>query len=159
MVKHPGGRPTRYNKIHHPIEIKLACKLGYTEEEAAKELGVCKATITNWKKKHPEFLAALKKGKSEPDDEVEKSLFIKAIGYEYSEMVDEMIIVKDKNGKEKQTGAIKRKIYKKKMAPDTTAQIFWLKNRRREKWRDKQDLTINAPDEIVITRIKAKEDE
>ena len=89
-------------------------------------------TLYEWKKKYPEISEALKKGKEVVDIQVENALLKRALGYEYVEDKVEM----GPNGK-KVTQTIKQVI------PDTTAQIFWLKNRRPDKWRDKQ-LEVNS---------------
>lgn len=156
MAKHPGGRPTRYNPTYHPKLIELLARLGYTDEESAKFLGVCKATINNWKKKHKEFLVSIKKGKDDIVNQIEHALYKRAVGYEFIEtdVEYETVIVE---GEPEKIKKVKEK--HKQMAPDPTSIIFSLKNLKPKKWRDKQDLTINSPDEIVITRIKAKEDE
>ena len=36
------------------------------------------------------------------------------------------------------------KVITKQQAPDTTAQIFWLKNRKPQEWRDKQETEISG---------------
>ena len=97
------GAPTKYNTEMNEQVTKL-CLLGATEEELAKFFNVCPATITNWKREHPEFLASIKEGRSEADAKVAKSL------------------------------------YQTALSGNTTAQIFWLKNRRSKEWRDKQQI-------------------
>ena len=80
-AKHAGGRPSKYNPEYHPKLAEAWAACGKTEVEIADKLEVSPATITNWKNEHPEFLAALKNGKELPDDQVERSLFERAIGY------------------------------------------------------------------------------
>ena len=77
-------------------------------------------------------MTALKKGKEIADYEVENALFKRAIGYTVKEEIVEIM----PNGDEK------IKTIKKHIPGDVTAQIFWLKNRQRSKWRDKQDIEI-----------------
>ena len=105
---------------------------GLTDEQIAKNCGCNAGTLYEWKKKYPEISEALKKGKEVVDIQVENALLKRALGYEYVEDKVEM----GPNGK-KVTQTIKQVI------PDTTAQIFWLKNRRPDKWRDKQ-LEVNS---------------
>lgn len=96
---------------------------GLTEEQIAKNMGISRATLYEWKKKEVSILNTLKKGKEVIDFEVENALLKRALGYEYEEKTYE-------NG-------VLTKSITKHVAPDTTAQIFWLKNRKPDKWRDK----------------------
>lgn len=107
---------------------------GLTDEQIAHNMGISTATLYNYKKSHLEILNALKKGKEVVDYEVENALLQRALGYEYEEIKIE-----------KEYGEITKKItIKKQMPPDTTAQIFWLKNRKPDKWREKQADDNNA---------------
>ena len=119
-----GGRPTAY-KPEYALQAEKLCNLGATDIELADFFEVSPATITNWKNKHPEFLAALKTGKESLDERVERSLYHKAIGYSFD-------AVKIFNGADGPVYAP----YREHVAPDTTACIFWLKNRRQQQWRD-----------------------
>jgi len=88
---------------------------------------------------------ALKRGKAPVDQQVENALFKNAMGYDYEETITEIEDLG--NGKQKKHI---RKVMKHR-PPDTTAQIFWLKNRRPDRWRDKQDVALNTePVRIVI---------
>lgn len=105
-------------------------KKGLTEEQISKNMGISYSTLREWKKKYPTIEAALKKGKEVVDYEIESALFKRAMGYEYEE---EKTYIQEVDGK-----VTKRKeIYKRHMPGDTTAQIFWLKNRKPEEWRDR----------------------
>ena len=97
---------------------------GLTDEDIAKQLNIGIRTLYEYKIKYPQFSQALKKGKEIVDYEVENALLKRALGYEYDEITYEC-------GEE-----VKR--VRKQVAPDTTAQIFWLKNRKPEQWREKQ---------------------
>lgn len=99
---------------------------GLTEEQIAHNMGIGTKTLYNWKNKHLPILHALKKGKEVVDRIVENALFKSAIGFEYEE---DSITNK---------GEVVR--VTKYQNPNTTAQIFWLKNRKPHKWRDKQHL-------------------
>lgn len=100
---------------------------GLTDEQLAEKIGVSTSTLYDWKAKYSEISEALKKGKEVVDIQVENALLKRALGYEYTE---ERIEVSEKDG---------RKVIQtvKTVIPDTTAQIFWLKNRRPDRWRDK----------------------
>jgi hypothetical protein len=117
------GRPSGLT----PEKIKQAeklAKLGATDLEIADFFGITPVTVWRWKEAHPEFCSALKAGKAEADDRVERSLYARATGYEHDE-VDIRVV----SGQVVQTPI--RKFY----PPDTVACIFWLKNRRPEQWR------------------------
>jgi len=49
-----------------------------------------------------------------------------------------------KKGKTKADAAVVSRLYKNAMEGDTTAQIFWLKNRQPDKWRDKRDIGLGG---------------
>src|SRR5262249_14973982 len=118
------GRPSSYRPEYAQQAAKL-CKLGATDANLADFFGVSVRTIASWQAKHQEFLQALKSGKDEADDRVERSLYQRAVGYEY-----DAVKVFNANG----TPMIVP--YRATMPPDVTAMIFWLKNRRSDRWRD-----------------------
>jgi len=109
---------------------------GLTDEQIAHNVGVSRSTLNDWKKKYPDISDALKKGKEVVDLQVENALLKRALGYEYEEITKES----QWNEKANKYELVITKSVKKRQAPDTTAQIFWLKNRRPDKWRDKQDV-------------------
>lgn len=122
----------KYQKWLEPdnlILLEAWARNGLTDEQIAKNIGISKQTFYIWKKKYTDFSDALKKGKEIVDIQVENSLLKRALGYEYEEISEkfEMGILTE------------RKVTKKQVVPDTTAQIFWLKNRKPEEWRDKRD--------------------
>ena len=94
-----------------------------------KNIGIKRTALYDWKKKEANIANALKKGKEVIDFEVENALLKRALGYEYEEETYE-------------NGILTKKV-KKQVAPDTTAQIFWLKNRQVKKWRDKVEIADN----------------
>jgi transposase-like protein len=119
------GRPSSY-KPEYAKMVKHAARLGATDADLAKIFGVSDATIDNWKAQHPDFLGSSKRGKEEADARVIRSLYQRAVGYSYNA---EKIFC-DKNGK------VTRVPYVQHVPPDVTAQIFWLKNRDPQHWRD-----------------------
>ena len=100
---------------------------GLTDEQIAHNIGISRGTLYDWKKAYPDISNALKRGKDVVDIEVENALLKRAMGYDY---VEERVEVNG-NGKRKVTQTTKH------VPGDTTAQIFWLKNRRADRWRDK----------------------
>jgi len=137
--KNKGGRPSKYHTHVEPrlIEIEGWARDGLTDEQIAYNLGVAYSTFKEYKKKYPDLMATLKKGKEVVDREVENALLKRALGYEYTE---EKIEISDDGRKIIQTT--------KHVPGDTTAQIFWLKNRKPNEWRDKRDVDIKGNMEI-----------
>lgn len=125
------------------LKIEGWARDGLTDEQIANNMGVNKATLYRWKEKYCDICDSLKKGKDVVDRQVENALLRRALGYEYNE-------VKEKYEYEKIT---ERTVTKKEVVPDVTAQIFWLKNRKPEKWRDKPEYedhsAIDKLDEII----------
>ena len=109
---------------------------GLTDEQIADNMGINVATIYRYKKKYSEFCESLKKGKEVVDRQVENALLKRALGYDYEET---KVTMTDKGSKSKR---IERTT--KHAQPDTTAQIFWLKNRKPEEWRDKKDIELDV---------------
>lgn len=135
------GRPTKFKPEFISQAVKL-CALGATDQEMADFFGVDIRTLYRWKADNEEFCHALKAGKEVADERVERSLFQKAIGYEQEEVKIFMPA-----GREEPVYAP----FRAKVPPDTTAAIFWLKNRRPDLWRDKTAQEISGPNEGPIT--------
>lgn len=130
------------------IEIEAWKRDGLTNEQICKNLGIVKDTFYKYKEKYTDFSDALKKGKEVADIEVENALFKRAIGYKYKEVIKE---VKEIDGKK--STYIKEVV--KEMPGDVGAQIFWLKNRKSSKWKDKQDIDIEDNNvSITINGVK-----
>ena len=123
------GRPSLYDAKHHPKLGFWLAQAGLTDEQIAEEIGIDPATLYRWKKSKTAFREALKDGKVTPDDEVEAALLRRAKGFKYVEQGKERVAL-----------------------PDTTACIFWLKNRRPGEWRDKRehDVTGNVKGPLIV---------
>jgi hypothetical protein len=121
------GRPSKY-KPDFVEQAQKLCRLGATDVEIADFFGVEVRTLYRWKGEHEDFCQALKAGKDVSDERVERSLFARATGYEHEE-VDIRVVA----------GGIVQTPIRKHYPPDTTACIFWLKNRRPDLWRDKTE--------------------
>lgn len=115
---------------------------GLTDEEIAKKVGISRSTLSEWKKKYPSLSDTLKNGKEIVDIKVENALLRRALGYSYVERTKEKI----------NNVMVVTKEITKYVPPDTTAQIFWLKNRRPEQWREKRaiDANISIPNDNFI---------
>jgi len=131
--KKPQGRPTRYKQELDELAYNYTL-LGAKDTELAEFFNASEKTIHNWKKRHKSFLHAIKKGKQRADGEVAQSLFKKATGYEYEE----------EEAKAVAGVGVEKVVVKKKVQPDTTSIIFWLKNRQPRLWRDKKDIDLEA---------------
>ena len=111
-------------------------KDGLTDEQIAANIGVTTTTLYDWKKKYADFSDALKKGKETSNYEVENALFKSATGYEYEERKEVQEVV---------DGVMRKRveITRKQVPPNATSAIFWLKNRKPDKWRNKQEIEVN----------------
>lgn len=141
------ARPSSY-KPEFAEQARKLCELGATDAELADFFEVSVRTLNNWKSK-PEFLQSLKVGKDAADNRVEASLYHKATGYTY----DSVKIFQFQ-------GQVIEAPYREHVPPDTTAMIFWLKNRRPEQWRDKVDNIHSGAvqiEEITRTIVDPKE--
>ena len=140
--KHPGGRPSKYKPEYAEQVYKLAQE-GFTDKKIAGFFKVREKTINNWKKIHPEFLQSLKRGKDEFDsDVIEASLVKRASGYSHPD-----VHISNYQGKITVTPIIKH------YPPDPTSMIFWLKNRRPDRWRDKQSIEVGVNLEDVLAAL------
>lgn len=129
------ARPSKYKPEFADQALKL-CRLGATDRELADFFQVNEDTINEWKKMHPEFSESLKEGKGMADAEVADKLYKRATGYRHMAVK----IASTPDGREHLTQ------YEEHYPPDTTAAIFWLKNRRPDLWRDKTEskVTVDA---------------
>jgi hypothetical protein len=108
------------------LQIEGWAKDGLIDEQIAKNMGIAYSTFKDWKKRFPDLSAVLKRSKEVVDREVENALFESAKGFIYEE--------------ETVTNTGEVVTVKKYSKPNVTAQIFWLKNRKRNEWRDKQEI-------------------
>lgn len=113
------------------LGIQDWARQGLDDKQIAKNIGIAAGTFYEWKKKYPPFAEALKRGKRPVDVEVENMLLRSAMGF--SKTVKEAIKLRQKGGSEI-VEYVDKEIY---IPPNITAQIFWLKNRRPDLWRDK----------------------
>jgi len=158
------------------IKLEGWARDGLTDEQIAQNVGIGVRTLYEWKDKFPQISQALKRGKEVVDLQVENALLKRALGYEYIEKKYEQVLMSDEEYYARKQAAVSRFKYDnpdatleeikavelgvskyksilveektKEVIPDTTAQIFWLKNRRPDKWRDKQDIEHSGSMEV-----------
>lgn len=118
------GRPSKYKPEYAEQAAKL-CALGATDRDVADFFKVAESTLNLWKIEHPEFSESLKVAKEVADKRVEQSLYRRALGYSH-----DSVHVSNYQGDVTLTPIVEH------YPPDTTAAIFWLKNRKPEEWRD-----------------------
>lgn len=139
------GRPKEdislYDKyVKGKEELIIAdCRNGADLKGLAARLGCGLTTVKKIKRECPEFNELIKDSRDEADLKVESALYRRALGYEYEEVSTEVRVNQDGVGT---TTYVKKT--KKQVPPDTTAQIFWLKNRKPDSWRDKQEVKVET---------------
>jgi len=123
------ARPSSYKKEYAEQAYKL-CLLGATDRDMADFFCVTEQTVNNWKYSYPEFFESLKRGKMEADAVIAQKLYHRAKGYEHPDIITATF----------QGQITDIQTVTKHYPPDTTAAIFWLKNRQPDKWRDVQKI-------------------
>ena len=111
------------------IKLEGWARDGLTDKQIAQNMGISRSTLNVWRERYSDISDTLKKGKEVVDRQVENALLKRALGYEYTET------------KEKREGGVLTEVTTtvKQVVPDVTAQIFWLKNRKPDKWKDKRE--------------------
>jgi len=128
----PGaGRPTKRSEAKR-VEIMKLARDGKTNKEICETVGIGTKTFYTWKSDNKEFAHTLKKNKDVADSMVEAALFQRASGYN----IEEEKVHFDKDGN------VSRATTHKHFAPDTTAQIFWLSNRKKKEWKQRNTLDL-----------------
>lgn len=126
------GRPSKFTP-EMERQARFLTARGATDAELAEFFEVSERTLNTWKKVHPEFLLSIKGGKSVADSNVVKALYERAIGYSHP----------DSHVSNFQ-GVITVTPITKYYPPDTTACIYWTKNRIPEEWRDRQTVDLKG---------------
>src|SRR5271167_4246749 len=149
------GRPLTFSAAHVKDAGRL-CALGATDLEIADFFEINIHTLYRWQAKYPEFCASLKAGKDSCDDRVERSLYHRAVGYSH-----DAVKVFIPAGARAPVYAP----YREYVPPDTAAASLWLRNRRKDEWRDKQSHQHAGPDggpitleALIMARIRRRSD-
>lgn len=111
---------------------------GLTNDQIAHNIGIARSTLYGWQNKYPEIREALRKGKEVVDREVENALFNRALGYSYVEEQETEEVSPEGEVTTKVTSRTRH------VSGDTTAMIFWLKNRKPKEWRDKKEMEVSG---------------
>ncbi len=134
------GKYEQWLKPEGLLKIEGWARDGLTDEQIAKNMGINRDTLYSWKKKYSDISDTLKKGKEVVDREVENSLLERALGgvHEVRKHIKVKRIYYDEQGRKCEKEEIQVVLDEVYVPGDTTAQIFWLKNRKPELWKDKQ---------------------
>jgi hypothetical protein len=136
------GRPTSYKPEFVEQGYSLAL-LGATDAEMAAAFDISVDSLNVYKDEYPEFSASLKAGKTAADARMAESLYKRGLGFEFTEKQPiklKEVTYNERGQRQKETERIEIVDVQRVVPPDTTAAIFWLKNRRRTEWRDHSPL-------------------
>lgn len=144
------------------LKLEAWARDGLTDEQIAKNMGIGTTTLYRWKNDYREIRESLKKGKEVVDIQVENALLKRALGYKFTEVTRERTIELDPRTGESESKLVVTKEVVKEVQPDVTAQIFWLKNRKPDVWRDKRDFELSGElnqkspyDELTVEELRA----
>ena len=138
--KSNAGRKPRYEDIDLNEIIGLFAE-GQTNEQVGKNIGVSHTTWAIWKNEHPELVEAIKRGQKLAIQKVENALFLRATG--------QVEIAEDKIFQYEGSPVVVPTV--KRFPPDPVSMIFFLKNRNPEEWKDKQEVELTKPIEVIIS--------
>lgn len=131
------------------IKVRGWARKGLTNDQIAENMGIDRATLYKWAQKYVDFSDALKSTKEITVYEVENALYKAALGY----FVEETITTVTSTGKSH------TEIRKKWIAPNTTAQIFYLKNKDPENWRERNDITLSESNGVLESLLSLRNGE
>lgn len=143
---------TEWEESDKLLLLEAWARDGLTDEQIAENMGINVRTLYNWKKKSIHIFQSLKTNKELADIEVENALRKKALGFrETEQIVSTRKVVEYDSGKRVRevTEPVVTEV-EKYYPPDTTAQIFWLKNRKPDQWRDKQEQRVDLTETVKI---------
>lgn len=132
------------------LRIEGWARDGLTEEQIAHNMGITRETLRVWCKTYSVISDTLKKGKEVVDRQVENALFKRALGgvHEVRKTFKVKKTFYDAQGRKCEKEELQTGIDEVYIPGDTTAQIFWLKNRKPEKWRDRVEVQNNDNDQV-----------
>lgn len=136
--------PFRDHWLEMMTEAKELGLSAATDFEIAEHFGVPVSTIDYWKRRHPDFAAALRIGKDIADEKIVATLYHKARGYSFQS--EEIKVINDQ---------VVRVPTKTHVPPSDTAMIFWLKNRQRASWTDQQDVNVTGAIDVKNADVRS----
>ena len=134
-------REASYNPLYHDDWAWSLAIKGATNKEIADAFGVDMRTIIRWAQTYDSFNTALNAGKQIADSKVERCLYMKATGFEITDTVETY----DVKGDEPKVVRIQKNT--KSVPPDTMAIMYWLNNRQRSSWSQKQEVQLSTKDD------------
>lgn len=134
---------SKYDPAWHDDWAWSMAVKGATNEEMAQAFRISARTFIRWTKKFKSLREAVERGKYIADSKVEKALYERATGYTVTD--EEKLIEYDKDGNVK---PVRVKKQTKNVAPDTMAIMYWLNNRKRNHWSQKQDIALSASENV-----------
>lgn len=123
------GRPSIYHPDDHPALARKLTGEGKNKQEISEVLGIARSTLDDWRAQYPAFSVAFVLGAEDANDRVERSTFERATGYTHPE--EKLLVV---------NGEVERHHVTAHYPPDVAAIKFWLTNRRKDRWSDKQKI-------------------
>ena len=150
----------RWLEEHNLERIKGWARDGLTVEEIAHNMGVAACTLHRWMNDHEPISEAMRIGRDVADRVVEDALYKSACGY-YVKVKKPVRIKRveydpatgKKTAEQETWQAVEEEVY---IAPQVTAQIFWLKNRKPEQWRDKADVAVTPSNGVLESLLDLK---
>lgn len=142
-------------------KIEKWAKAGLSDRQIAKNMGISRSTLYEWKKKYSDISDALERGKTVINEEVENALLKKALGYTYTEQVavkTKQIYYDDRNNKCQKEEVVVMDV-EKEVPADITAIKFWLINRERERWSDNPTKVEIDKEMLELKKKQADKDE
>lgn len=107
-------------------------------DEIAKKLGIGRATLFDYQKRHPDFADALKIGREIMDSKVEDSLLKECVGYQYEETTTTTVaIINKKTGQVTDLEKVEKRTTKRWARPSPVAIAYYLNNRKPKEWKNK----------------------
>jgi transcriptional regulator with XRE-family HTH domain len=160
MVNVAKGKYDKWLTEDGLLKLTAWARDGLTDEQIAHNCGITTSTLYEWKNKYSSISESLKRGKEVADIVIENALYLKATGFTYEE--ESAFKIKhteySESGKKiSETESIETVTLNKYCPPDTTAQIFWLKNRKPQQWRDAKQLEHDGNIQYTFAEVSAVE--
>ena len=148
---------------HNLIRIEGWARDGLDDKQIAANIGYNETYFSELKGQIPELSKALKNGRAPLELKVENTLYKKATGMTIK--IQQAVKVKevyfDEEGRRCEKEHVEVVELEQEVPPDTTAGIFWLKNRKPKQWNvpslKGDDTTVGNEPAKTLTKEEAKE--